>query len=368
MIYFLVLILIICLEAGIVFNLRYSLQTKKKIFLSLVFMQLSLFIGLRGDNTNPDTLTYWTFFNSLGGSSAIQKLYLNDFEIGFLWTSKLIYYIFGPNRVMFFSVMGALSVGPVLWVIYQKVNKHILISTLTWCIMNGLNTALGNVRQAIAISFVLLAFSLITERKVWQSVFCVLLAACFHFSALFILGILPIWLLLKYIKLTPFNLLFLFLPVTLLFIFWGETLASNILYIAGGKYIGYLDRQENIALGSALYSLTTGSIFLLGTLVYFIKKTQFPPQERQMISFFLITLLIGFCFYIFSIYGSTNRMALYFVSIYVLLIPWILNTITRNAAIQKALALIVFLGLCMIILTMMVLPSSFTIMDYHWNF
>lgn len=366
MIYFLILILIICLEAGVIFNLRYSLQTKKKIFLILVFVQLSLFIGLRGDNTNLDTITYWTFFNSLGENTALQKLYLKDFEIGFLWTSKLIYYIFGPNRIIFFSVMGALSVGPVLWVIYRKVNKYILISTLTWCIMNGLNTALGNVRQSIAISFVLLAFSLMTEKKVWKSVGCIILASCFHFSALFVLGILPIWALLKYIKLTPFNLLFLFFPTISLFVFFGDTLASNILYMTGGKYMGYLERQENIALGSVLYSLTTGAIFLLGTLVYFAKKANIPIQERQTISFFLMILLIGVGFYILAIYGNTNRMALYFTSIYILLIPWFLNVLTSNTALQGILQLIVFVEFGIIVLVMTMLPSSFTIMNYHW--
>lgn len=356
------------MEAGIIFNTRFSLQNQKKLFLSLVFIQLSLFIGLRGDGTNIDTVTYWTFFNSLGGGSALQKLYLNDFEVGFLWSSKLLYYMFGPNRVIFFSFMGALAVGPVLWVIYKKSDKYILLSTLIWCIMNGLNTALGNIRQAIAISFVLAAFYLITERKIWWSVFCILLAACFHFSALFLLGILPIWFLLKYIKLTPFNLCFLFLPAALLFILFGDTLSSHLLYLTGGKYMSYLEQQEDLALGSILYSLATGSIFALGAIVYFIKRTQLSAQERQSVPFFLIILLIGFCFYVLSIYGSTNRMALYFTSVYILIIPWMLNALTRNTALQSLMLLVVFWGMGTVIAAMMFLPSSFMIMNYHFMF
>ena len=83
MIYFLALLCIICVEAFVLFHCRLSAQTQKKVFLGLAFVQLSLFIGLRGDSTSIDTLTYWNFFKSFEAGAVVQQAYLIDFEIGF---------------------------------------------------------------------------------------------------------------------------------------------------------------------------------------------------------------------------------------------------------------------------------------------
>ena len=354
MIYIYLLLLALCLEYFVILNLKINVDSKRNLFLLLVFIEISLFLGVRDSLSGTDTIGYLHYYYEMGDSSVLAQMHFGVFEIGYAYLNKLLYLIVGYHPAILFCVLGALTIGPVLYTL-QK-GKYVLLSVLTWCILNGLNTAIANLRQAVALSWCLLGYFFLLKRKYWLALFTVLFAASFHLSAICMVIIFPLYYIAKRTKLTPLYLFGCILPVTVLIVIFIRPFLEVLINLSG-VYTSYLARA-NTGLGSILYCIFTFFIFMVSYLTYHHQMNRLDVEQQTNFKFLLFLNLIGFVLYTATIHGGSTRMALYFTSIYVWLLPMIPLYFT-NKRLQLVGACMVGLGLICVLFIFSFIPSGF---------
>ncbi|WP_413854626.1 EpsG family protein [Candidatus Ruminimicrobium bovinum] len=365
MTYFIILIILICFEYFTISFCTLDNEKRDNIFLLLSFIQCVLFLGLRSDII-PDSEKYFYIYEMIGRQRLDMIFNVFNFEKGYVIFNKIIYTIFGDNRVIFFSSCAILCCLPVFLLI-KKFDTNKLLPILIWCIFNGLNTALINIRQSIAIGIILLAYYIIVRKKLILSFTLVLIAANFHKSAIFLLIIFPLYFVSEKIELSIRNIL-LFIPIfTIIFIF-SDQIFNFLLENTIDSYYSYTNYHLHNTLGAYLYIFITFVIFLFSWLIYTKNFRKFSSIKFMEWSFFLYLLLTGFLFYLISIKNGLNRMALYFVSIYIYIIPQCFKTISANKNIKAIMLIILFICFGMVISGMYFLPSSFAIGKYQTIF
>ncbi len=360
MVYVCGLLILLCIEYFFIFNAHLSLERKQNLFLLLGFIEISLFIGMRDTLSSVDTAGYLTYFYDIGNSVIFSAFRENEFEWGYTYLNKVVYWIFGYNQVAILTVVGALTIGPVLWTL--RARKYLLLSVLTWCIMNGLTTAIGNQRQGMALGWCLLGYYHIMNRKNWWGTFAIIIASSFHFSAICMLATIPLYYLAKKLKFSLAYFLGLILPSTIilmliirpLLVFFTET---------SGMYNSYLNRH-NSATGAILYCIVTGMVFLSSYISYYYRHKHLTTIQRTNFKFLLLMALFGFVMYLATINGGSNRMALYFTCVYVWLFPILLDTLANDKKWQFMASISIYVGLAVILAGFYFFPSSFEAAKY----
>lgn len=362
MFYFICLLILICLAYFFISLCNISQKTKDNVFLLVSFVLCVLFIGLRADVTSSDTYTYVIAYKIIG----TEYFNMFDFEIGYFLFNKFIYMLFGDNRILFLSSCAFLSCLPI-FVFIKKHDINKLLSVIVWCVFNGMNTAVGNIRQSIAIGIILLSYYFMANKKFIVALFLILLSATFHLSAIFLLIIFPLYFISTKIRLSTRNLI-LFLPIFILIFIFSDSIFIFLLDNTINSYYSYLtDLRQNI-LGSYIYTIVTFAIFGISMLIYKKNAYKLSRQQFKELTFYLYVLLLGILFYAISSKNGTNRIALYFVSVYVFIIPVSLKLASNNKVIRIVLSIFIFLCLCGVVSGMFFLPSSFLIGKYQTVF
>ena len=364
MTYFIFLIILICLEYFVLSFCISNNETRDNIFLLLSFVQCVLFLGLRS-NIIPDTETYFNIYRIIGRQRLDMIFNVVDFEKGYILFNRLIYNIFADNRIVFFSSCAIFSCIPVFFLI-KKLNTNKLLPVLIWCIFNGLNTALINIRQSMAIGIILLAYYAILNNKKLLSLILVILASFFHFSSIFLLIIFPLYYISIKIKLSIRNIIIFLLIFVIIFIF-SDYMFSFLLENTSTSYNLYLDFYKKNKIGSCIYLILNLIIFFSSWAIYIQNKNLLSNKFIKE-KFYLYLLLIGILFYAISIKNGSNRMALYFVSVYIFIIPECFKVISNDKNIKAILLIMLFICFGMVISGMYFLPSSFAIGKYQTIF
>jgi len=365
MFYFILLLILICIEYFAISLCTENDEKRDNIFLFLSFVQCVLFLGCRSD-VIPDTETYFNIYRTIGRQRLDMIFDVVDFEKGYIIFNKIIYNFFGDNRIAFFSSCAFLCCLPVFF-LTKKLDTNKLLPILIWCIFNGLNTALINVRQSMAIGIVLLSYYTIVRKKFILSFFIILLAANFHISAIFLLIVFPMYYISLKIKLsvkTIFISILLFIPI---FIF-SDQIFKFMLENTIDMYYSYTDYHLHNTLGAYIYIFITSAIFIISWLIYNKNKNILIPIKFIEWKLCLYLLLVGILFYVLSIKNGLNRMALYFVSVYIFIIPQGFKIVSSDKNIRAIILIILFFCFAIAIAGMFFLPSSFAIGNYQTVF
>ncbi|WP_372518486.1 EpsG family protein [Candidatus Ruminimicrobiellum ovillum] len=358
MFYFICLLVLICLAYFFISLCNISKNKKDNVFLLVSFILCVLFIGFRADVTSPDTYTYVMAYKIIG----TEYFNMFDFEIGYFLFNKFIYMLFGDNRILFLSSCAFLSCLPIFIFIKQH-DTNKLLSVIVWCVFNGMNTAVGNIRQSIAIGIILLSYYFIANKKFIFASILILLSSTFHLSAIFLLIIFLLYFVSTKIRLSIRNLM-LFLPIFILIFIFSDSIFIFLLDNTVNSYYSYLtDLRQNV-LGSYIYTIVTSLIFGFSLFIYKKNAYKLSVQQFKELTFYLYILLLGILFYAISSKNGTNRVALYFVSVYVFIIPMSLKLVSNDKAIKIILSIFFFLCLCGVVSGMFFLPSSFLIGKY----
>ena len=365
MAYFIFLIILICIEYFAISFCTKNDETRDNIFLLLSFVQCVLFLGCRSD-VIPDTETYFNFYRTIGRQRLDMIFNVVDFEKGYIIFNRIIYTMFGDNRVAFFSSCAILCCLPVFLFI-KKLDTNKLLSVIIWCAFNGLNTALINIRQSMAIGIVLLSYYAIVRKNFILSFFLILLAANFHISAIFLFIIFPLYFVSQKIELSIRNIL-LFIPIfTIVFIF-SDQIFNFLLENTIDSYYLYASNYGKNILGAYIYTGIVALIFFISWIIYKVNIKSFDKNSSKIWSFHLYLLLIGLLFYAISIKNASNRMALYFVSIYIFIIPQCFKVVSNDKNIKAIMLIILLFCFGVAISVMYFLPSSFAIGKYQTIF
>lgn len=158
---------------------KYNRRPKSVLFW-LVFI-FAVFSGVRYD-VGVDYLSYKELYEMVLQFGSYTR---KDMEVGFAWLCQFLAY-FKCHYVVFFTVCALLQIVPVFYAfreeryVYRFIIYFILATGQYFFMMNGM-------RQGIAFSFIVCAFSLAMNRKwiVTMALLCV--ASSFHTSVLLFL-------------------------------------------------------------------------------------------------------------------------------------------------------------------------------------
>ena len=152
------------------------------------------------------------------------------------------------------------------------------------------------------------------------------------------------------------------LPTTIVLIIFIRPMLE-FLVATSGIYTAYLEMQ-NSSIGAILYCAFTMLIFILSYIAYYCRHLSLSAEKRTDFKFLLLMALTGFVMYTATINGGSNRMSLYFTSVYIWLIPLSLSMFEKYKKLHCVIALFTYLGLGIVLVAFWFFPSSFAIDNY----
>lgn len=174
-VYFILIFIILLL--GLSLKTSYS-KRGRKIFIFVSFLLLTILSGFRAFSVGVDTMAYVAMFNNIDHLNFLQSRY----EKGFLLFLKLIHR-FTDNPTIFLLISSAICVGTVCYFVY-KYSADPLFSILLYITLKAYFFQMTGIRQTLATAFVMIAFSLLMERRSVNkniiSILFLLLATQFH--------------------------------------------------------------------------------------------------------------------------------------------------------------------------------------------
>ena len=298
-----------------------------KISFVIIFSSILLLGICRNEYLGVDTLNYkiyyWDVFKNLDFVSVIQRD--SDFGYGLInwiiakftndyWAFRSIVF------VLTFSIIG-------VWI--YKHSKNIALSFLCFIAFGILSFDFTILRQALAVSITACSFDFLINRKPVKFFLIVLLAACFHKTALIMLLIYP--LLDKKIEKSRFVIKVVYYLVAISVAAIGGQIITRI--YQRQDYSEYVVRGEG-------YSLLVFLLMLIGILYFFSNRKQ--PNCKIQSELELLNPII--CFQIIATGFSLFTRVLYYVTTYLCVtIPDIMEELddeTKNTMLAIILVLL----------------------------
>ncbi len=253
-------------------------------FLIFSFGVLILVAALRSRNIGTDLYVHYARrFEDVArfGWGEIHRFArVSTYEIGYCYLTKLLSMIC-PDVQFYIAVTSVFTLGTLGWFIYKnspdvKMSTYVFILTCTY--YNYMNI----VRQAIAISLILIGFEFLKKpsnivRNCLIFAAFVLLASTIHSSAVLCL----ILIIFRFLKFRKLELMLCLAGVIVVFVLY-EQFFKLIVRLFGGTYSGYLTK-ENESVGhinaQSIYMLMTVALaFIIGCYTLIILRRKVQPR------------------------------------------------------------------------------------------
>lgn len=320
---------------------------RKKQFVFVVFGIMTLISALRASTIGIDLDLHYAknyeLISSVNWSDIPVFATLKQYEVGYCYFTKLLTYI--STDVQFYIIFTSVVIYGVHGYFFYKKSEDIILSSSLFMFFCLFYMYMNIVRQAIAVSILLMAYLIFSEskKKVHNYVVFVLLvilASGFHSSAILCL----VYLLFDKLKFTKIHML-LGIVVTALIYVGYSSVYKFVLSILGGndKYSSYLDSEEYgvgyMNLQSIYYVIITLGAFLLGYYILVWKdKTShklFAKQEYKVKSnesFMLYMSFIAFaCRLLIFKMSIITRFTFYFIPFVLILYPYAISKFKRRS-------------------------------------
>lgn len=171
-------------------TLHYEKSKVDKITITFFFSAYLLLLCLRNYSVGVDTRGYVRIFEYTKNLDwKVALLYGND-EIGFKLLRTMIQW-FGGSR-LFISICAGLTVIPIMY-FYKKEAEGSMICISFFLISLLFEMFFSGMRQSIAIALAVPSYYFVKEKKVIKYLLIVVLAYCFHKSAIMLLLLYPIY-------------------------------------------------------------------------------------------------------------------------------------------------------------------------------
>lgn len=294
----------------IIFTSSYELVTKNKIhpiFYYLMIIGLISFAGLRGEKGN-DTIEYISFFENIDINNFY--FFLTQFEPGFVAYALMIKGLLNSSGFFIFMI-ALLSITLQLFYI-RKLSPLPLISLIPFMSGYYLSLDMGQIRQALAMGFVIMAFYFFIENQIKKFYFLLIIACCFHISAsiFFVLvflrrnvdTLIHVSLILGSFLLVFFDIKTIIIDVIKLLFFWNDFIFSKLMSYSAGKY------ADNIGFSSIhLWYIIVILIFL-----YYRKLFPKNGNYNLVLNVFSLGIVLNF---IFNSFPVLIRCTYYFLAL-----------------------------------------------------
>ena len=183
---YIVLIATVCVLGLLCFNKltkNHPPAALKIIYLSITFLFLFMYSVCR-ENIGYDYTMYVKGFSVMGNDGFSTLIYL-DWEWGFTVLTKLVALFTQDVRIYMAVISVACLAGP-FYLIYRYSQK-VWLSVLLYVNLYFFYCTMNFLRQSIAISIVLFAYTFLVNRKFWKFALLILLATTFHATVLIML-------------------------------------------------------------------------------------------------------------------------------------------------------------------------------------
>ncbi len=348
---------------------------RKKQFVFVVFGIMTLISALRASTIGIDLDLHYAknyeLISSVNWSDIPVFATLKQYEVGYCYFTKLLTYI--STDVQFYIIFTSVVIYGVHGYFFYKKSEDIILSSSLFMFFCLFYMYMNIVRQAIAVSILLMAYLIFSEskKKVHNYVVFVLLvilASGFHSSAILCL----VYLLFDKLKFTKIHML-LGIVVTALIYVGYSSVYKFVLSILGGndKYSSYLD-SEKYGVGhmnsqSIYYVIITLGAFLLGYYILVWKdKTShklFAKQEYKVKSnesFMLYMSFIAFaCRLLIFKMSIITRFTFYFIPFVLILYPYAISKFKRRS--NRIILNLTVYGVCLIYFVWVTLSNADTL-------
>lgn len=345
---------------------------RKKQFVFVVFGIMTLISALRASTIGIDLDLHYAknyeLISSVNWNDIPIFATLKQYELGYCYFTKLLTYI--STDVQFYIIFTSVVIYGVHGYFFYKKSEDVILSSSLFMFFCLFYMYMNIVRQAIAVSILIMAYLIFSEskKKVHNYVVFVLLvilASGFHSSAILCL----VYLLFDKLKFTKIHML-LGIVVTALIYVGYSSVYKFVLSILGGndKYSSYLDSEEYgvgyMNLQSIYYVIITLGAFLLGYYILVWKdKTShklFAKQEYKVKSnesFMLYMSFIAFaCRLLIFKMSIITRFTFYFIPFVLILYPYAISKFKRRS--NRIILNLTVYGVCLIYFVWVTLSNA----------
>jgi hypothetical protein len=316
-------------------NIFSSKKEREFLFLIIAASSLIIIMSLRDISVGTDLKGYYYDFQN---SLYYWNNKIREHEIGYTLTNVL----FRKLNLSFQAFLTFVSIFIVstIALIYHLYSKNIFLSFYLYVSIGLFQMSMTGLRQMIAICITILAFIMLSRRKRILFVLLIILATCFHMSALVFF---PVFLLQKF-KLTRKKAIILYfslLTISLLIVsfdFFIDLFYNLISFTSYGFYLRSNPSQTDIKV--AIENL----MIPFFSLVYWPKAKNYHSQNYldSFSIFFLFSCVSFFLTILARRLNLIDRIGFYFIFYNTLLIPNTLENI-RDAKTKKLLIIIIIL-------------------------
>lgn len=293
---------------GIIASLNlFFYKYKNKLLFIASFFVLLFYAGFRDVSVGTDTENYSRHFDLVSSGIALPH------EI--LWYALLkLVYILGGSFQTVLILSSILVLLPVFYVSYKK-SPSPLLSLFFFITLYYYFYSFNIIRQAIAMSFGLMAFYYIDERKSIKAYIMFAISLMFHYSSIIILPALILFN--KTNNSTIRYLSYIILPLSYVAgLFFGKDLVHLLQNILYSDYT--IDTEFNL-LGTSLYLLILNTAYVV--ISFIVKK-----ENKWFILYFLFILISNLTIRI----PFANRFVFYFGIAQIVFYPLLLNNNKLN--------------------------------------
>lgn len=323
---------------------------QKKLFLTIVCIEMICFAGLRNTNLGADINTYLSgleYYSSLPHREILgaELVWPFDFETGYFWLTKSAAWM-SLNETEFLFLIAVLTYIPV-FIFILKYSENPLISVLTYFTFSFFEYSFGIFRQMIALSIVLVGTKYIIDRKLIKYIVTIVLAMTFHTTSIIML---PFYWIYRLDFEKKLNFIFI-VEIICLFCARPLIILSTIIF---PKYVNYINGHYDIQGGSYLMLILFNIILIVSCSIAQKEENKDNVILRMSINATVIAVLLQILGYSMQIFG---RIVSYYSIYLLLLIP-----ILMNRCLKKNIIFIYFL-MIIILIVLFYLQAKISILN-----
>ncbi|CUO14510.1 Uncharacterised protein [Turicibacter sanguinis] len=318
LIYILQIVLIIAFY--LLFSYKGFTRRKEKYFLCITFLILAIVAGIRNYTVGYDTPQYVIAYKKAAGLSFSQFSLLR-YEYGFTFLCVLLNKITANPQILIFITSLFINFSIVKFI--SKNSKNKLLSILIYLLLNHYFFYTSAMRQALAVSIILLGFDNLKNKKYIKFTLYVLIASLFHQSA-----ILALLFILFNNKKYNKNFVYQLLIIFVVFFIFGKNI-FNFLVRLSPRLAGYSTSKFNVEnyFGAFFQFILNLILFGIGYLITYKYEKNLLKDRKNPNNIYIGILAVANIFSLLTMKVSIfNRFSPYF-SIFIII--WLPNSIVK---------------------------------------
>ena len=297
-------------------------ENSKKVNKIIIFSFFFIFLFLlffRDKSVGIDLYNYYYYFQkySMSDFSSIMNHITNpnanDVEAGYIILNWLVNR-FTHNFQWFLIIVASISVIPIA-VLYYKNSEHAYLVITLFSTIGIFSMFFSGLRQIIAVSIGILAYSAAKDKKIIRFALLVLIAMLFHRTAFLLAVLYPCC----HLKAKKNNLFFIVPALIALFIF------NKPIFLWLAQFVPEVENVEiqitNAYMMLVLYAVFAVWCFVIGD------ETKFDAETFGLRNILLVVVIIQM---FAPVYATAMRMNYYFIPFVPLLISKIIDKAKPN--------------------------------------